>query len=177
SNGTVIIRPTDQMQVQGLALDEEGMTATFYRDQAQMREDAQYLTLEHPFIESVMEMIRTQSFGSTNVAVLKSNALKQGSVLLEVWFKVDVVAPKSLNLPSSLPKQLIRVLLSENGQDLSEKIDPTILKPYLQHLDGNSCRQVVKARREVIEERYKQALDIAKEGLPQLQQQAKEHYG
>ncbi|WP_204274661.1 hypothetical protein, partial [Stenotrophomonas maltophilia] len=83
SNGTVIIRPTDQMQVQGLALDEEGMTATFYRDQAQMREDAQYLTLEHPFIESVMEMIRTQSFGSTNVAVLKSNALKQGSVLLE----------------------------------------------------------------------------------------------
>ncbi|AWL18489.1 RNA polymerase-associated protein RapA [Acinetobacter nosocomialis] len=177
SNGTVIIRPTDQMQVQGLALDEEGMTATFYRDQAQMREDAQYLTLEHPFIESVMEMIRTQSFGSTNVAVLKSNALKQGSVLLEVWFKVDVVAPKSLNLPSSLPKQLIRVLLSENGQDLSEKIDPTILKPYLHHLDGNSCRQVVKARREVIEERYRQALDIAKVGLPQLQQQAKEHYG
>ncbi|MFH3671014.1 RNA polymerase-associated protein RapA, partial [Acinetobacter nosocomialis] len=40
-----------------------------------------------------------------------------------------------------------------------------------------SCRQVVKARREVIEERYRQALDIAKVGLPQLQQQAKEHYG
>lgn len=177
SNGTVIIKPTDQMQVQGLALDEEGMTATFYRDQAQLREDAQYLTLEHPFIESVMEMIRTQSFGSTNVAVLKSNALKQGSVLIEVWFKVDVIAPKSLNLPSSLPKQLIRVLLSENGQDLSEKIDPTILKPYLHHLDGNSCRQVVKARRDIIEQRYKQALEIAKVDLPQLQQQAKEHYG
>jgi ATP-dependent helicase HepA len=30
-----------------------------------------------------MEMIRTQSFGSTNVALLKSNALKQGSVLLK----------------------------------------------------------------------------------------------
>ncbi|NLN59080.1 MAG: RNA polymerase-associated protein RapA, partial [Gammaproteobacteria bacterium] len=52
SNGTVIIKPTDQMQVQGLTLDEEGMTATFYRDQAQIREDAQYLTLEHPFTES-----------------------------------------------------------------------------------------------------------------------------
>jgi len=177
SNGTVIIKPTDQMQVQGITLDEEGMTATFYRDQAQIREDAQYLTLEHPFIESVMEMIRTQSFGSTNVALLKSNALKQGSVLLEVWFKVDVVAPKGLNLPSSLPKQLIRVLLSETGQDLSAKIDPSILRPYLHHLDGNSCRQVVKARRDVIEERYAQALDIAKTSLPELMQQAKEHYG
>jgi len=177
SNGTVIIKPTDQMQVQGLSLDEEGMTATFYRDQAQVREDAQYLTLEHPFTESVMEMINTQSFGSTNVALLKSNALKQGSLLLEVWFKVDVIAPKALNLPSSLPQQLIRVLLSETGQDLSAKIDPSILKPYLHHLDSNSCRQVVKARRDVIEQRYAQALDIAKTALPNFKQQAREVYG
>lgn len=177
SNGTVIIKPTDQMQVQGLTLDEEGMTATFYRDQAQIREDAQYLTLEHPFTESVMEMINTQGFGSTNVAVLKSAALPQGSVLLEVWFKVDVVAPKALNLPSSLPQQLVRVLLSEKGQDLSQKIAPEILKPYLHHLDGNSCRQVVKARREVIEQRYLQGLELARAALPSFVQQAKEVYG
>ncbi len=177
SNGTVIIKPTDQMQVQGLDIDEEGMTATFYRDQAQIREDAQYLTLEHPFTESVMEIIRTQSFGSTNVAILKTNALKQGSILLEVWFKVDVVAPKALNLPSSLPRQLIRVLLTETGQDITAKLDPEIIKPYLHHLDSNSCRQVVKARREVIEQRYAQALDIAKGALPQLKEQAKEIYG
>nr|WP_216076935.1 RNA polymerase-associated protein RapA [Acinetobacter defluvii] len=177
SNGTVIIKPTDQMQVQGLDIDEEGMTVTFYRDQAQIREDAHYITLEHPFTESVMEMIRTQSFGSTNVALLKTNALKQGSVLLEVWFKVDVVAPKALNLPASLPTQLIRVLLTENGQDLSAKLNPEIIKPYLHHLDSNSCRQVVKARREVVEQRYAQALEIAKTALPELKQQAKEIYG
>lgn len=177
SNGTVIIKPTDQMQVQGLEIDEEGMTATFYRDQAQIREDAQYLTLEHPFTESVMEIIRTQSFGSTNVAILKTNALKQGTILLEVWFKVDVIAPKALNLPSSLPTQLIRVLLTETGQDITAKLDPEIIKPYLHHLDSNSCRQVVKARREVIEARYAQALDIAKGALPQLKEQAKEIYG
>jgi len=176
SNGTVIIKPTDQMQVQGLTLDEEGMTATFYRDQAQIREDAQYLTLEHPFTESVMEMITTQGFGSTNVAVLKSAALPQGSVLVEIWFKVDVVAPKALNLPASLPQQLIRVVLSEKGQDLSNKIAPEILKPYLHHLDGNSCRQVIKARRNIIEERYAQALEIAKTSLPNFKQQAKEIY-
>lgn len=177
SNGTVIIKPTDQMQVQGLDLDEEGITATFYRDQAQIREDAQYLTLEHPFIESVMEMINTQAFGSTNVALLKSNAIKAGTVLLEVWFKVDVVSPKSLNLAASLPKQLIRVFLSENGQDLSAKVDPMMLRPHLTHLDGNSCRQVVKARRETIEQRYAQALEVAKQELPTMIEQAKDNYG
>ncbi|WP_088823114.1 RNA polymerase-associated protein RapA [Acinetobacter apis] len=176
SNGTVIIKPTDQMQVQGISLDEDGMTATFYRDQAQIREDANYLTLEHPFVESIMEMIRTQSFGSTNVALLKSNAIKPGTVLIEIWFKIDVVAPKALNVLASVPSQLIRVLLSENGQDLSQKIDAHILKPHLKHLDGNSCRQIVKARREVIEARYTQALDIAKVHLPKLQEQAKINY-
>jgi ATP-dependent helicase HepA len=35
----------------------------------------------------------------------------------------------------------------------------------------------VKARRDVIEQRYAQALDIAKISLPELMQQAKEHYG
>ena len=97
-------------------------------------------------------------------------------MLLEVWFKVDVIAPKALNLPSSLPQQLVRVLLSEKGQDLSQKIAPEILKPYLHHLDGNSCRQVVKARRDVIEARYKQALELAKTALPELILQAKDTY-
>ena len=66
---------------------------------------------------------------------------------------------------------------SEKGQELSQKIAHEILKPYLHHLDGNSCRQVVKARREVIEQRYAQALDMAKTALPGLKEQAKEMYG
>ena len=90
---------------------------------------------------------------------------------------MDVVAPKALNLPSSLPTQLIRVLLTETGQDISTKLSPEILSPYVSHLDSNSCRQVVKARRDVIEQRYAQALDIAKSALPQLKEQAKEMYG
>ncbi|KAA8735594.1 RNA polymerase-associated protein RapA [Acinetobacter qingfengensis] len=176
SNGTVIIRPTDQMQVQGLQLDEDGMTATFYRDQAQAREDAQFLTLEHPFVESVMEFINTQSFGSANVALLKSNAIKPGTILVEIWFKLNAIAPKLLNVPASLPKQLIRVLLSENGQDLSEKVASHVLQPYIQHLDNNNARQVIKARREIIEERYQQALDLVKTQLPQIVQDAQQHY-
>ena len=69
------------------------------------------------------------------------------------------------------------MLCNEKGQDLSNKIAPDILKPYLHHLDSNSCRQVVKARRDVIEQRYVQALDLAKAALPSFKQQAKDVYG
>ncbi len=165
SDGTLIIRPSDQMQVEGLILDEDGITATFSRDQALAREDAEYLTLEHPFIQSIFEMVHTQSFGNTNVAILQSAAIPQGSILVEMWFRVEVIAPKVLNLAASLPQQLIRVLLNEKGQDLSAKINPAMLQPYVHQLDMNNARQVIKLRREVIEARYKQAEALAKTQL------------
>lgn len=177
SDGTLIIRPTDEMQVEGLILDEDGVTATFGRDAALSREDAEYLTLEHPFTQSIFEMIKTQSFGNTNVAVLRSNAIPQGSILLEMWFRVEVIAPKVLNLAASLPQQMIRVLLNETGQDLSAKINPAMLHPHITPLDMNNARQVVKLRREVIEQRYKQAEALAKTQTTSFAEVARQRYG
>lgn len=175
-NGTVIIRPSDQVQVEGIVLDEEGMTATFQREQASQREDIHFLTMEHPFVESILDVMNTQSFGSTNVAIFKTNAIPEGSLLMELWFKVDVIAPKVLNVQAGLPKQLIRVLLSENGQDLSERVASHVLHPYVGYLDGQQARQVIKVRREVIEQRYQQALEIAQSQMPTIQQEAKAWY-
>jgi len=176
SDGTVIIRPTDEMQVEGLILDEDGVTATFRRDSALSRDDAEYLTLEHPFIQSIFEMVKTQSFGNSNVAILRSNAIPQGSILLEMWFRVEVIAPKVLNLAASLPQQLIRVLLNETGQDLSAKINPAMLHPHIYPLDMNNARQVVKLRREVIEQRYKQAEALAKAQTANFAEVARQRY-
>lgn len=177
SDGTLIIRPSDEMQVEGLILDEDGVTATFSRDAALSRDDAEYLTLEHPFTQSIFEMVKTQSFGNTNVAVLRSNAIPQGSILLEMWFRVEVIAPKVLNLAASLPQQLIRVLLNETGQDLSAKINPAMLHPHITPLDMNNARQVVKLRREVIEQRYKQAEALAKAQTTSFAEVARQRYG
>lgn len=176
SDDTVIIRPSDQMQVEGLLMDEEGMTVTFSREQAQIREDAQYITMEHPFTQSLFEMVHSQSFGNTNVAVLRSNAIPQGSLLIEMWFRVEVIAPKVLNLAASLPQQLIRVLLNEKGQDLTPKINSAMLQPYTHYLDMNNARHVVKLRRDVIEERYKQAEQTAKAQVQGFSEVARQRY-
>jgi ATP-dependent helicase HepA len=176
SDGSVIIRPSDQMQVEGLILDEDGMTATFSRDQALSRDDAQYITLEHPFTQSIFEMVHTQPFGNTNVAILKSSAIPQGSILVELWFRIEVIAPKVLNLAASLPQQLVRVLLNEKGQDLSAKINPAMLQPYVHQLDMNNARQVIKLRREVIEARYQQAEALAKAQMQSFAEVARKRY-
>ncbi|MEC7120190.1 MAG: RNA polymerase-associated protein RapA, partial [Pseudomonadota bacterium] len=176
SDGTLIIRPSDEMQVEGLILNEDGLTATFSRELALSRDDAEYLTLEHPLTQSIFEMVKTQSFGNTNVAILRSNAIPQGSILLEIWFRVEVIAPKVFNLAASLPQQLIRVLLNETGQDLSAKINPAMLHPHIFSLDMNNARQVVKLRRDVIEQRYKQAEALAKQQIASFGEVARQRY-
>ncbi len=176
SNGSLIIRPSDQMQVEGLDIPEDGMTATFNRAQALIHDDMAYLTIEHPLMQSLFEMLHTQPFGNTNISILRSSAIPAGEIILEAWFWVEVIAPKVLNLAASLPQQFIRVLLNEKGQDLSQKITPALLHPYVETLDLNSARQVVKLRREVIAERYQQAETIALAQVEQFSSIAQKRY-
>ncbi len=176
TDGSIIVRPSDQMLVEGLLLDEDGMSVAFTREQAQVRENAEYITLEHPFTNSIFEMVHTQSFGNTSVALLKSAAIPQGSLMIEMWFRVEVIAPKILNLAASLPQQLIRVLLNEQGQDLSAKINSAMLHPFVHRLDMNNARQVVKLRRDVIEARYKEAEQLAKAQVKDFSEKARQRY-
>jgi len=165
------------MLVDGMDIPEEGMTVTFSREQALSREDAQYFTIEHPFLGRIFEIVRTQSFGNANVAVLRSSVIPAGKILLEAWFRVEVIAPKVLNLAASLPQQLIRILISENGQDLSARINSAMLKPQIQSLDMNNARQVIKLRRDVIEQRYKQAEELARAQIKGFAETAQKRYG
>jgi ATP-dependent helicase HepA len=72
---------------------------------------------------------------------------------------------------------LVRVLMSETGQDLSARINSAMLQPQVHALDMNNARQVVKLRRDVIEQRYKQAEEIARSQIKGFSETAQKRYG
>ena len=176
SDGSVVVRPSDQMQVEGLDLPEAGLTMTFSREQALIHDHLAYMTEEHPLVDSLFELVRTQRFGNTSVVALRSNALAAGTLLIEAWFRPEVIAPRMLNLAASLPQPLIRVLLGEKGQDLSERLGASALQPYLQRLDVSTGRQVVKLRRDDIARCYQKAEQLAQQRLSQIATQAQAHF-
>lgn len=150
------------------------MTLTFERDQALLREDMEFMTYEHPLIQSIFETVNAGTFGNTTVATLQSNAMPEGLVLVEVNFRVEAIAPKLLNLPAFLPKPLIRVFLSQQGTDFSDKVAPDMIVSHIHRLDKTRARQVIKARKDIIEVRYEQAVALANQQLPAISEQAKE---
>lgn len=177
-DGSWVLAPLDSTEIseyiEGLPLgdEEEGMTLTFERELALQREDIEFVTHEHPLMRAIYELASTSTFGNTTVAMLKSNAIPQGMIMLEVHFRVEAIAPKLLNLPATLPTQNIRVFISEQGSDLSERISSEMIMPHIDRLDKTRARQVVKVRGDVIESRYYEAEEIARAQLADIGEQA-----
>ena len=180
-DGSWVIAPIDSTEISdyidGLPLgDEDGMTLTFEREQALTREDIEFITHEHPLMRAIYELASTSTFGNTTVAMLKSATVPQGMLMLEVNFRVEAIAPKVLNLPATLPTQSIRVFISEHGSDLSARISSDMILPHIERLDKNRARQVIKARGEVIEQRYYEAEEIARAQLTEIGVQASQRF-
>lgn len=175
-DGSWVLAPLDSTEIseyiEGLPLGEEGMTLTFEREQALQREDIEFITHEHPLMSAIYELASSSTFGNTTVAMLKSAAMPQGMIMLEVNFRVEAIAPKVLNLPATLSAQNIRVFISEQGSDLSARISAEMIMPHIERLDKTRARQVIKVRGDVIEQRYYEAEVIARQQLTDIGEQA-----
>ncbi|MEC5210603.1 ATP-dependent helicase HepA [Psychrobacter sp. PL15] len=176
-DGSWAIAPIDSTEISdyidGLPLgNEDGMTLTFDREQALQREDIEFITHEHPLMRAIYELASTSTFGNTTVAMLKSSAMPQGMIMLEVNFRVEAIAPKLLNLPATLSSQNIRIFISEQGSDLSARISAEMIMPHIDRLDKNRARQVIKVRGDIIEQRYYEAEAIARKQLTDIGEQA-----
>ena len=149
SDNALILRPSEKMLDASFPLgDDEGVTITYDRDLALAREDMQFLTWEHPMVQGGMDLVRSGSMGNTGVALIKNKALKPGTVLLELLYVSEVVAPRTLQLGRYLPPAALRCLLDGNGNDLAHKVAFETLNDQLESVPRASANKFVQAQRD-----------------------------
>ncbi|BDH47148.1 RNA polymerase-associated protein RapA [Salmonella enterica subsp. enterica serovar Choleraesuis] len=120
----VVLTPSDHMLVPDFpGLPEDGCTITFRRDVALSREDAQFVTWEHPLIRNGLDLILSSDTGSSALSLLKNKALPVGTMLLELIYVVEAKAPKQLQLTRFLPPTPVRMLLDKNGNNLAAQVE------------------------------------------------------
>jgi len=151
SENALILRPSEKMLDASFPLgDDEAVTITYDRNLALSREDMQFLTWEHPMVQGGMDLVLSGSMGNTSVALLKNKALKPGTVLLELLYVSEVVAPRALQLGRYLPPAALRCLLDSNGNDLASKVSFDKLNEQLESVPRASANKFVQAQREVL---------------------------
>lgn len=154
SENALILKPSEKMLDASFPLgDDEGVTITYDRAQALSREDMQFITWEHPMVQGGMDLVLSGSMGNTAVALIKNKALKPGTVLLELLYVSEVVAPRHLQLGRYLPPAALRCLLDANGNDLAARVAFETLNDQLESVPRASANKFVQAQRDVLAKR------------------------
>ena len=142
----IVLTPSDHMLVPDFpGLPEDGCTITFERDVALSREDAQFITWEHPLIRNGLDLILSGDTGSSTISLLKNKALPVGTLLLELIYVVEAQAPKQLQLNRFLPPTPVRLLLDKNGTNLAGQVEFESFNRQLSAVNRHTGSKLVNA--------------------------------
>ena len=145
-----ILKPTDHMMNANFpSLSEDGMTGTFFRESALSREDMHFITWEHPMVTGAMDMILTSEFGNATFCSieLKTDAIAPGSLIMEAIYTINCPAPKYLQLPRYLPESSVRLVLDNNGRDLSKVLSHDYINENGEHINKKTLQQLIQHAR------------------------------
>ena len=145
SEKTLILRPSENMLIGHFpGLKEDGITITFNREKALAREDLEFLTWEHPMILGAMDIIHSTEIGNAALGTIKLNGVAPGTMLLEVLYTVNCVAPRILQLERFLPLNPIRLLVDARGKDLSELVPHERLNQLIEKVKKSTGLAIIK---------------------------------
>ncbi|URG52225.1 RNA polymerase-associated protein RapA [Pectobacterium quasiaquaticum] len=146
SDNLIILTPSDHMLVPDFpGLPQDGCTITFDRDQALSREDAQFISWEHPLIRNGLDLVLSGDTGSCAVSLLKNKALPVGTLLAELVYVVEAQAPKHLQLTRFLPPTPVRLLMDRKGTNLAAQVEFESFNRQLNAVNRHTSSKLVNA--------------------------------
>ena len=110
-------------------------------------------------VTGAMDMILTSEFGNATFCSieLKTEAIAPGSLILEAIYTINCPAPKYLQLPRYLPEASVRLLIDNNGRDLSQVLSHHFLNERSQGINKQTLQQLIQHARPHIQAMLEQA--------------------
>ena len=128
------------------SLPDDGLNVTFDRMRALSREDAAFMSWDHPVARTALELLLTSEAGNASFGVWEGAPNK--GVLLETFSVVECVAPAQLHVDRFLPVTPIRVQVDHSGADQTSS--PSLTADTLRVGNLHKLLEQEKFRREMI---------------------------
>ncbi len=158
SDNLIVLTPSDHMLVPDFpGLPQDGCTVTFDREQALSREDAQFISWEHPIVRNGLDLILSGDTGSCAVSLLKNKALPVGTLLVELLYVVECQAPKHLQLTRFLPPTPVRMLMDRKGTNLAAQVEFESFNRQLNAVNRHTSSKLVNAVQQDVHAMLQQA--------------------
>ena len=142
-----VLHPAETMVEVFPGLPDEGVTITFDRDTALKYETMQFLSWEHDMVVSITDSILINERGNTAVVTFSHSSVKEGLLLLECLFTLDVTQKVKPYLTSNL----IRTVIGEDVRDYSKVLTPEKINDSKEFVKLELAKQIVKAKHTELE--------------------------
>ena len=173
SEHSLILRPGEHMLTGHFPrLREEGTSITFSREKALSREDMEFVTWEHPMVLESMEMVQSTELGNAAMGTLNLKGVPGGTMLLEVLYTINCIAPRELGVERFLPLTPMRLLVDARGKDLAEVVPHSRLNELIEGVKKPTALAIIKQVRSEVEAKMLLAAQTAGERLDNILQEA-----
>ncbi len=173
SADSIIVEPGDHMlHHQFPALPEDGLTATYNRHRALVREDMTFLTWEHPMVTGSLDMVINSDFGNSAFCTIETEQFAEGTLLLEAIFTMKCPAPRFLQVGRYLKQSYVRIVTDEKGRDFNSILDETAFNEQAGRIPKVTSQELVRHARPKITILIEHAMQLAAQKQPAMIEQA-----
>ena len=154
-------------------LRDEGLTATFVREQAVHLEDVEFITWDHPMLDGAMELFLGMNMG--NVALVQWPNAGSAGLLLDALFVLECVAPPVYHVDRFLPPTPVRVVLNHDLEEVTDSCSTKLMRKACRDADSTSLlenlqmkqllTQMVSVAQTVAEEKRTQFIQEGLNGM------------
>ena len=102
-------------------ISEAGLAISFDRSEVLVREDQAFLSIDHPLVRGVVDLLLEGDEGTVGFAEWREAPVR--GVALEAVFSLEATAPGALHLDRFLPPTPLRVMVDDKGESLGHLLN------------------------------------------------------
>ena len=161
---TYLFRPDLLLTDEFPSLPSDGLWVTFDRARALNREDIDFITWDHPFVLSVMELFLDGEHGNASFALWETP--REDGLFLEVVVVVECVASPALHVDRFLPPKPIRIVVDHTMSDATN--NPKLAAAQLKNSDLLLFLDQERMTDPLLPQMLDKALDVATEEMHKI---------
>ncbi|PTM05736.1 MAG: RNA polymerase-associated protein RapA [Bacteroidetes bacterium] len=127
---TYYLHPASQSTEAFPSIPREGLSVTFLRQQALIREDISFLTWDHPISTSAMDMVLSSGTGSASFGILKG--ANSPGLVMELIFLLETSGAQNTYADRFLPNTPLRIVVNHQGKEVTDSYPADKLSKKLQ---------------------------------------------
>ncbi len=151
SDNAYVLQPAETMVEVFPGLPDEGTTITFDRETALKYETYQFLTWEHDMVVSITDSILLNERGNTAVITFSDPVVKEGLLLVECLFTLEV----NQSVKPYLNSNIVRVVIGEDIRDYTKALGHEKINLTKEFVKRELAKQIVKAKQKELEKLIK----------------------